>query len=97
MAEGAISWHQFVAEKILEGRAKIEDMETVTNDDDLTVKAKLDRSDAVGAEFCFVAKRDVPIFTRAIDINAEYSLSMTYVALVSAQHSSLVLMMMNSW
>ena len=66
MAEGAVSWHGFVATKRVEGGTKSGGMEAVTHDDDLVVKAKLGRSNALSAEFRFVTKRDVPICTRAI-------------------------------
>ena len=67
MAEGDASWHDFVTAKRVDGGTKSGDMEAVTNDDNLAInKAKLGGSDAGSEEFCFVAKRDVPIRTRAI-------------------------------
>ena len=98
MAEGAASWHGFVVAKRVEGGKKSEDVGAVTHDNDLAVKAKLGYSDAVSADFCLGAKRDVSIRTRMIRYKHSIfiELSMSSVAPVSAQHSSSVSMMVNS-
>ena len=74
MAEGAASWHGFVAAKRVEGDTESADMEVVTNNDNLAANAKLGCSDAVNAEFRFVTKRAVPICTYTVQYKSGISI-----------------------